>query len=315
MAGKTTKVFNYKKLEEAVKAANLSKNKVCAILGISSSSFRHWETAKYGPNTKVLRRLCDLLNINVDDLYTETAVEANPQKETKNTASEKAKADKTADVDGFEFNTINTQNIHEIFNIINNNILTLSRAASYSNKNTYEDIKKCEEKIDALSGKVDVLITELREHFAAINDPEKKIMPIAKAEKPAPKASVAPITVKKEIKAVNIDPNSSKINDECKNLINGYTVLDNFEQYRTKINRMVSLITFKTKDTHKQTLHQFYEELNRVYGVVYDQLKKEYIAKYHKKNTGTTELIYENEIFREIFYNLVAGRLTSIMAA
>ncbi len=45
------------------------------------------------------------------------------------------------------------------------------------------------------------------------------------------------------------------------------------------------------------------------------RLEKEYIAKHHKKNSGTTELIYENELFREIFYNITATMLGDNMVS
>lgn len=263
----TVKV-NMNIIRELTKKAGYTGTQVCNIVGIGTSSYSNWTTRGVARKDSI-SRIAKLFNVTVEDLCVKDV----------NMNTELA-VDSPTVVSGLK-EIGDTQNIHEIFEIINSNIITLA--------NMVEDIKH----INAF------------EH-AKIYEQMQKLMP--KPELLLDKPIVINPPIKKE-KPVAFNVNRETIED----LINGFNVKDSYDVYKRKVNRMVSIIATDKKTTHKQVLHDYYKEMNEVYGVVYEQLKKEYFNKYqHKEEGGSLELLYEEPIFREIFYNIISSKLVEI---
>lgn len=280
--------FNHQRLETAIKNSGMTKNKICKILNISSQSFINWRNRGTTPSDEILSRLAELLDINAEDLFdvvTEEVVEK-PKAEPK-------------EKDGFVLNKgfkkIDTQNIHDIFEIINSNILLLADNMSKATLISDAKIAKLEEELQEIK-KIASEKTVIALKKAPVEEEKKE-----EAKSGAVDKAIAKI---KEKEVENVQPQK---------LLVAYNKDDTFQMYREKINRMVSIIANKNNDTYKQTMHKFYEEMNRVYGVVYSQLEKEFKDKYHRKHTGTVELIYESEMYRQLLYNMVATKLSRMI--
>lgn len=84
-----------------------------------------------------------------------------------------------------------------------------------------------------------------------------------------------------------------------------YDYQDGINEYSKKIDSFVRVICNKKGLTMNQVRSDLYTELNKVYGVVYEQLQKEYYEKYGKKQTWTLALIHNNPLFAQIFFNMV----------
>lgn len=295
-SAKKQRCFDYESLAKAIKDSGLSQNKVSKILGISSSNFCNWKKSKTGPSKDIMPRLCSLLNISSDSLFKEEKEENDYAKRKDlvlETLSEKDKQglletlDSVGNIPGFK--KINTKNIDEIFDILNSNILLLA-------KNMDTATKLYESKIEGLNKEIKTL--------------EEKITSLSKEEaKEKPKA-VAPKDTHKESSVLVSIGDQKHEGTRVENLVGGYNREDSFQTYRYKINQMVSVIAAKNNNTHKQTLHQFYQKLNQEYGVVYDQLKKDFKVANSRKETGTIELVYSVELYRKIFYNLISTELS-----
>ena len=127
------------------------------------------------------------------------------------------------------------------------------------------------------------------------------------------KLSIPKVVEVEPVNVVKEKPIAFIVNkEEIDRLISGFDVKDTFEEYRKKVNCMISIIASYKKTTHKQVLHDYYKLMTNVYGVVYAQLKKDYYSKYQHKDSGSLELLYEEPIFREVFYNVLSSKLMDI---
>ncbi len=304
------KVFNYEALMDAVNKSGLSRNRICNILGLSSASFVTWEKSVKGPNATTVARLCTLLDIKPEQLYKESA---EPEKVAEKEKDTVTPPDCSKEFEEESLKKIDTLDIHQVFNIINDNIIALSHNLNLMYARLSSEISQVRKEGHDDSAHLLDQMQKMQDFLKEMSakSPEAKISePSARKDRPVM------IITPEVIKGNSTEPVASVKGSkkEIANLVKGYKSEDDFNTYRAKINRMVGLINEETGDTHKQTLHKFYEEMNHVYGVVYDQLKKEYYNKYQRKDNGTTELIYENELFREIFYHLIATKLDEVYA-
>lgn len=61
------KVF-CKNLKDARKIANLTQKEVADKLGVVESCYANWEQGRTEPNIFMLRKLCEILDISLDEL-------------------------------------------------------------------------------------------------------------------------------------------------------------------------------------------------------------------------------------------------------
>ncbi len=310
------KRFNGDALDKAIKKAGMSRNKVCKIIGIAESTCRHWkEPSSKGPNLAVLNKLCTLLGCKPEDLYFNEEQPA-PVVEAK-------EPKKTAEQSLTGFKTIDTLNVIDMIKIINENVLLLAKNVdvmaklnSSQNAALSDAVAGLSKEVTGLNGTVEALSKKVNGGRPAAHAPQSSdhvILLDSKMKETALKKETKTEQVKQEEQKKIEKDNLIK---EYKSLAGEYNADDDFDAYRVKINRMVSLIIHATNETFKHTIHKYYKEMTLVYGVVYRQLEKEYFDKYQKKHRyGSTELLYENEIFREIFYHLISDKLGEIVAA
>ncbi len=284
----TDKVLNIEAIEEAVKKSGMSKPRICNILGIAECSFNNWKRNRKA-SVETITRLASLLNVDPETFWEEPTVNHTVEESQKNITAVTTDKAVTPVVALKEIG--DTQNIHEIFQIINSNILALGRAfEGHISSQTVKD----EEILTA--------INELKHSQTIVYSMDvKDITDKAEPAKEEVKESA-------EIKPIKQKPVAISAN-EIETLLKSYNQSDDYEEYNRKINRMVHFISVYGKEPHKEILHRFYKEMNKVYGVVYEQLKKDFIAKYHHRDSGSMELIYEDAIFREIFFNIISDEL------
>ncbi len=296
----STVQINYNALIEAAKNAGYSLSKTCKILGIGSSTFATWKKRGAG-KLQTVERMAALFSVPAESLYFKDKPASNEEL-INNTPAETAVMAMDVDTTPVptpsvipDFKEIgDIQNIHDIFEIINNNIIALGNIAKaltdmtdHLNQDHVEIYKKIMD-LTAIKSQTNFSTPPYSVAIPSVEDNNQKVS--------------SPITI-----AINKD----RIND----LVNGFCNDDSYDDYRHKINDMVSIIACNKKATHKQVLHTYYKQMNTVYGVVYDQLKKDYYAKYQRKNNGSMELLYEEPIFREVFYNIISGELQNLQTA
>ncbi len=285
-------VFNYNRLDEAVKKSGMSKNKICNIMGIADNTFSSWKQCG-NPLRKNLERMCTLLSIDIDSLFDEVEEVVVPEEsdtnEEKNDEIQIMPSEGNSILDhilepiesktlvsSLNFKTFSpTDNLYERMDILNENIILLGRLLAGNN---IENIDSSEP--DPIE-KQDI-------------EPEKE-----SSEHKKPLA----ITPKKDKRVEN----SSKPILDTTNTANM-----SYEKYASKISSLIFTLTRKTGLTYNNTMHDYYIKFNKVYGVVYDQLKKDWFKDNGHHPTKTLQIIYHDKKLRQIFYNIIATDVSHI---
>jgi len=164
-------------------------------------------------------------------------------------------------------------------------ILNANLSIIYNTINT-RDISKVLEYNEVLSSKIDILIqkvTYIESYISSLqyNIPNNKIH--------KGKRKVSSVNDKKDI-----------VYDET----------DTLEEYSNKIDRLLHIISVRDNVPVCEIKNNFYRQMNSVYGVVWSQLQKEYFLKYGRKQTWSLALLYENKVFRQIFFNIIKTEST-----
>ena len=270
----STRLVDVVMLKQLVLEKGYTIQKFSSILGISPSIFWKWENLDTHPSGDTVKRIADFLGVDEETLY-------RSEDNVVDEVTEVTTVTDTTDISNIDnvFKEIGeTQNVHVQFDTVNSNVILLANVLK----------EYIDEKFDILTAKMDVLSTELSEYYQRLE------LSIDNGKlKPKPQAYFI---------------NRVEVNK----LITGYNENDDYEKYRDKINRMVSVISSVTKAPHKNILHGFYIDMTNTYGVVYDQCKKEYFEKYQHTDSGSTELLYENPIFKQIFYNVISDELKRV---
>lgn len=60
-----------KNLKEARKQSNLTQKEVASLLNVVESCYANWEQGRTEPNIEMLRKLCKIFKITVDELINE----------------------------------------------------------------------------------------------------------------------------------------------------------------------------------------------------------------------------------------------------
>ena len=274
-AGEDVVAIDIDKLESLVKSHNLTKIDVCKSVGISQSSFSNWRKRGGNALLTTVQSVAEFFNVNVMDL-----LKTDEKPVIDDSTVFESDITNTVVTDNIEnqFRNIDTLNIHEALDIINSNIFT---AFNVLQNNLYAYI---DSKFDALHNELFDSISNLYPQLEIDDDVEEDVN------------SSKPIAFHVSV-------------GEIANLVSGFSWDDDFEAYKKKIYRMAAIIACYKKCPRKSVLHSFYIEMTNTYGVVYDQLKKEYYANYQHASSGSTELIYEDNKFRQIFYNLISDML------
>lgn len=159
-------------------------------------------------------------------------------------------------------------NVLENINCINENVLTMANEMQdYINKLEKQlyEIKQALSDSEKRQDKMQVVITNLISHIE--NNP------------------------------MQTDNADTVALDET--VVQSNTQTDSFEGYKQKIYKLVTFISKKKNLIFNQIMHDCYKKFLKVYGIDCTQLKKE------TKAEGPLQAVYGNELYREIFFNMV----------
>lgn len=265
--------FDSKAFIEALKAKGLSPYKLSRKIGVSASMVEYW-IEKGRIRTGIAMKILKITGIDPFKL-SKTEPEAPARNELP------ASSEKVTPVDG-------ELNVFEVFKIINGNLqLILDKTgtpAPINDTSLQEEIQILKESIVDLSRSVRSL--------------SEKVDGLA-AQHSSPTATV-----------INISGHRKQSHSEVKNMgviEQKYDESDSYEVYSRKIMRYVGAIASMRGVTTKQVLCDCYKEMTNVYGVVFDQLRKEYRDKYGQPAPSSMELLYKSGIFTGVFFNVVVS--------
>ena len=128
----------------------------------------------------------------------------------------------------------------------------------------------------------------------------------------SPKVKVDKPAVKTEPVNIKITPRGQKVNSPISIHNLKYDSHDTLEEYTRKINAIIRIISDRTGYISNQIRHDAYDKLNRAYGWVELQAKKEYKARHNGECPKyTLPLIHDDPTFAEIFFNILLSRAAS----
>lgn len=250
---------------------NMSEDDILKLLGTKSSS-----TAKNTPADKTKKTSKKLKTSN-------KSATKSPSK-TNIKEPKKAPA-KIVPVDG-------VLNVFDVFRIINGNMqLILNETQTLpklddSEKIIMDAIANLNRRIGSLETKIDKLL-------ASSKTSENIISPLDILPRP-----------EREDDKVGIKSDTVKYDDTPLESI-CYNPSEDIDAYSQKINAFVRKIARDRNLTMNQVRHEFYDTMKKTYGVVYEQLQKEYFARHGKKSTWSLALLHNDVLFAEIFFNIV----------
>ena len=192
-------------------------------------------------------------------------------------------------------------NVIENIGIINENLILLSKIMSADRKMYLEKIESLNktnhdlaEETRNLRNKLTVIEDSLRCNYTNIEaktSVEKQAFTENKEQQNNQAASIT--------KVAAIPGNNYCTEKEVKTIARTNTSRDSAETFKSKIYKLTSFISKKNNLIFNQVMYNNYNQFARTYGVNYNCLKKE------TKTTSTLDAIYENPLYREIFFNMV----------
>ncbi len=278
---------NTERLDELIESSGMSRYKIGCTLGFSSACFNNWKKGS-GAYVKDVKRLANLFGVDMSEFVVQTSQN-----------DDAAEAKSNADIKNGSENELvpigDTLNVHSIFEILNHNILVLGR------------------KLDNLAASQNVVNEEMKGQISSVMIALENIGDAIMSAEEAKQEKVEEKSVATEEETVTETVDSlGELSQSMKELRHGFSDRDDYTTYKGKIYRMIKYIAEKNGNTEKQEMHKYYKMMNRVYGVVYDQLEKDFWDEMHRRNNGSLELLYHNELFRCIFYNKVSDDLADL---
>ena len=268
--------FDYDLFMSLIEKSEYSKASLCKAVNISTNTPLNWRNKfSWSSFTKAtIPQICYLLKCKEADLV-KTPEEMEALK--KEVPSSEIPA-------GYQtIKDIPVGQVSKIFEVFNENLLQLAKdvqALKLEKDQDSEKIKQIDEKIDSFMKLFEPVKKEEKHEDDSIED--------ATGELPE-------FTV--ELK-------------EIPNVIAPFDPADSFTDYKFKVNHMAHLLALADGLTHKQELSKLYKDMTKVYGVVYDQMSHDFLAAHGRKPNGSMELLYENELWREIFYATTMDKVT-----
>ena len=277
-----------KELDGHAKKRGISPEKIEKTIGAAKGTYEGWLSGKPVKPTHAMA-VAKILGVRLTDIFepawdkTKVAVK---------TAKSVPKAPKLDSVDGM-------LQVFDIFGVINKNMQTV---ADYMT--TLDD--KAAERQDELNALVKKDIAALSSKLDGIEKSMSLILEKLEDVHKNDNTKIVQIDSKKsQLKRKNPAVSSEPVNST-------FSLTDDLEHYVKKINSMAQHIASSTGQTRDDVLHMFYTEMNRTYGVVYDQLKKEYKANHGSSQTWSMALLYDNTLFREIFFHIVQAKYEDV---
>ena len=174
--------------------------------------------------------------------------------------------------------------IYAIANVLNNNI-----------KNVAERLTEISNPVKELQN----IIAVMKSLSDKISDIEKKM---DKIEGTSVIIDSKGVMSKKKASADN-DNQKLKIEVTKENI--KYDIHDDCKHFLAKTDAMIKKIAKDRGQSFNDVNNEYYTKMNRIYGVVWDQLRKEYYAKYGMQARRTAELLWANPNFGQVYFNLL----------
>lgn len=301
---KVSRKFDFTALDKILAEKKVSEKKLVHDLKVNTKNFK--EGAVRGPMNKTLIRVADYLAVPTSRFFIEDVTEDVVDTSSTDTISieiKNVKEEEKQNIDLSGFKIIGEElNVQKIFNILNDNTIL---AGSHSIKN--------QKYLESILSKLDTICS-------AISSIEERLEKLEKS--PATDIEVSSDENDKNLKKENTKKGNiikskpvaiSPMNEEeFKALIKGYDPNDDLKGYSSKIYSMINVLSVKNKSTQKQELHKYYRSMVSTYACPFDELEKQYFADHGHKAKGSTVLIYSNELYRRIFYNMIATDFSRI---
>jgi len=255
--------FDMKAFAEYVRNSEYSQASLCKAVGISHATPSNW-SKKFSWNAFTKKGVEDICKLL--GVRTEDLVKS------------RVGAQDASDVSlpsGYrDIRDIPVGQVGKIFEIMNSNILLLAKEVQELKQSTTVNrdlVNSCMDKLNTyLDGIVNASITVVNP-LADVLDAKDEL----------------PDKVKNPADDISVDD---------------YDPKDSYEVYRNKLNNMAHILALAEGLTHKQELTKLYKDMTKVYGVVYDQLERDFRQEHHRSSSCSMELLYDNELFREIFF-------------
>lgn len=196
----------------------------------------------------------------------------------------------------FQLTEIDKDNkdIFDIFSIINKNVINSSKNI----ENILSERSKTENTILNMNNR----INELTEEVILLKECIVKLVD----------AKVAPKD--KAVAKISFPDYSKSKSYSLKDILVPYgDTKESFEDYNNKIRCIVANIRKNTDKITNQIYCDLYRNLETVYGANIDKMKYEFIKEFGRKPESSIETIYNNPIFRSIFYNTVVNMYSDVI--
>ena len=271
-----------KNLDASVKKHGVSPEKIEKTIGAAKGTYSGWLSGKPVKDTHAVA-VAKILGVRVSDVFVLASDKA--AKPKANPSDDIAKSPELSSVKGM-------LQVFDVFGVINDNLQSMtdymtsldSKAAKRQdelNSSVKKDIAVLSSRLDSIEKSMSLILEKIED----VHKPDNtKIVQIDSKKS----------QLKRKMPAVSSEPVNST-----------FSLTDDFEHYVKKINSMAQHIASASGQTRDDVLHMFYTEMNRTYGVVYDQLKKEYKANHGTSQAWSMALLYDNTLFREIFFHIV----------
>lgn len=264
--------------------------KICKELGCSTEEL-------IGCSGEYLNKL--LKNNNKEPLFLITDLDGSNQNNDKKENSTNLKDNIISDE--IQLTHFSGTNVIENIETINKNLILLAKIMS-------ADRRMCLEKIENLNKTNHELAEEarnLRNKLTVIEDSLRCNCTNIEVKTNVEKQAFAENKEQQNNQATSITKvaavpgNNYCTEKEAKTIAKTNTSRDSAETFKSKIYKLTSFISKKNNLIFNQVMYNNYNQFARTYGVNYNCLKKE------TKATSTLDAIYENPLYREIFFNMV----------
>lgn len=290
---KNKKFWNEKYFQQMREKRKMSLQEVADKVGINVVNFHYYKNGSCVPSNGTITKICDVLKadsnlliVKNDQKYkkmnlpetTEDTQEEPPILSEIDTITDSTTAEEMEKKE-LKLISFSDTNVINNLNIMNENIILASKMILEENSSLKEEINLLKEQIDSLKKDHDVIVTALK-LLSMKNEEKEKEEKQEKQEK----------SIEEDLDFLQKCQTSSSLNMSS-------------AEFRDNVFAMVKYIGRKKNLIFKQVLCNLYKEFLNIYGINVNDLKKNY------KEKNNLEAIYENELYRDIFYNMLVSKL------
>ena len=285
---------SYLKLKNTLVERNITRKQLAEDLHISSAFLSEIKNGRKISPEK-LDKICRYLNISKEDLILGTNEKVPVTENVPDMEINESEVSPLPPVLHFEYKEFDSQNPMENMKTINENIITLGTAVN----TLFEQLSEKDISFKSLNDKLDDFTARTDNDFNLLKGILKDIES-AKVKAPADNFTVKKPIARKSDPILAFEYAKQKGNQ------------NSLEEYKNKVNTMITYISKKKDLIWGQVAHDINKKFETTYGENITSLKKIY-AKEHQlegiSDVTVTEAIYNNYIYRDIYYNIIADEV------